>query len=331
MNSRIACSFKIGLSISTTLFTISCGTDTPKRHLRAESDSTQNIASQMQIIRDKTPAEINISTLKSSVSNFDSFVEIDFRNSDFVTILRCSKQFNLQTPDGTIIRNISGLISSKNELELRAAWETALSATSACRLMGEKIVRSSLNDPLATSGKYYYLFNPCREIQEKENSPIRTQCSYRLRSSEEIEVNNTLDQKSLELAQKLNAKEAQLTGATLRFREQMIRALNSQKICENNESVDAVRESRWKALSSVLVTGVAASIGGLVGGPQSAIGTAQKTLQWIRDNVKSESTHNPKKCSLLKDAEEQTNAYAQEIEAVSNELSQLRQELAQFR
>lgn len=308
------------------LFISSCGTGDQPGSGRKGTSRKQT--SSEQLIEESIPAQINLTGLRTDASSLESIVEIEYKNTDYISVLRCSSSFILRGPTGKILRHPSGSLQSDSGLELRAAWENALGATTSCRLLGEKVVRASFNDPIAPTGSYFYVFNPCRETIASENRPAQTICSFNLASTEDISIRNTLNERTTAIAQLLTEKEAQLAALALNFRQQMVQSLYAQKSCENNEAVDAVKEARWKALSSVLITGIAASIGGAVAGPQAAVTAAQKTLQWIMENVQAGTNHNSTRCTLLQDAEAKAKDFASQIDSLTKEISQLKSELA---
>jgi hypothetical protein len=307
---------------------LSCGTDVPD--FKESNKTVTNKGKSDSAAGLEAPARLSLTTQAGESNGYMPFIEIDYKNSDFAKVIRCTSSFRLLSPAGKLLRMSNGSIQTQNSVESRAAWQSALSSPESCRLIGEKTVRAAFNDMLAASGKYFYIFNPCRESAEKDGGNVQTKCSFDLISSVEVSLQNTPAEKGVKIAQLLWEKESQLTGLALRIREQMLAGLQKQKSCENNESVDAVREARQKALSAALLTGIASSIGGLVGGPQGAAEAAKKTLRWIFENYSSGSEHNPAKCKILADAEAAAKETAAAIDLLSKEIDQLKTELVQL-
>jgi hypothetical protein len=308
------------------IFLLSCG-DLDSDEVNRRIDGSNGLANQNL---HGGAAQLKLTSQSGRSDGYTPFLEIDYQNSDFTKVIRCNSSYQLMSPKGKLLRQRSGAIDSQNSLERRAAWESALSSSDYCQLIGEKTVRAAFNDMLAPSGAYFYVFNPCREFTDKQSGMSYTKCSYDLISSIDISLQNTHLEQGLRIARQLTEKESQLTGLALRIREQMLASLEKQKSCENNEAVDAVREARQKALSAVLMTGIAASIGGVVGGPEGAKAAAKRTLQWIYENFTLGGEHNPTKCKILSDAETAAKETAAAIEGISNEIDQLKNELVQL-
>ncbi|MFZ9521063.1 MAG: hypothetical protein ACO3A4_11365 [Silvanigrellaceae bacterium] len=322
-------SMKCLISISNFLFLFflsSCGSESLEQQPRFDS-SGKSYSSDVSA-EDTIPARLLLLNMRTSVSSLDSITDIDFKNSDYAVVLRCSANFQLRSPTGKLMRSASGIIETGHPVEMRAVWEDAIGSIDSCRLLGEKTVRATFSDSLAGDGKYFYLFNPCRESLMAGESTAKPICSYQLVSTEDVDLRNTLNEKSSAVSLQISQKEAQLATLAIRFRQQMTAALNAQRSCENNEAVDAVKEARWKALSSVLATGIAAAVGGAIAGPQSAVSAAQKTLQWIIENFPPGTTHNTTNCKSLLDSETQAKQLAGAIEMIAKEIGQLRVELA---
>lgn len=79
---------------------------------------------------------------------------------------------------------------------------------------------------------------------------------------------------------------------------------------------------------SVLLTSVAASVGGAVAGSQGALEAALQTLEWIKNNTNLRSRSQPSQCKQLVDSEALAAEQAIKIDVISKEISQLRTELA---
>jgi len=306
----------------------SCGSLEPPENPSATQKNKNSPSQDDALLEDIHEAELNLKSQSTISDAIDPFVEIDYKKSDFLNAIRCKSKFILRGPTGRPVRLSTGKIDAENQLEQRAIWEYALAATESCQLVGEKVVRPSFNDSLAPAGSYFYLFSPCRESLSSPAQPARVHCSYNLVSTLNIELRNSLSEQAKTVAQKITEREAQLASIALRFREHMMNSLQSQKNCQNNEAVDAVREARLKALSGLLMTGIAASVGGAIWGPQGAATAAQKTLQWIYENYPPGNTHNPSRCQLVADAEQKAKDLAGVIDNVTKEISQLKTELA---
>ncbi|NBW81362.1 hypothetical protein EBR21_06375 [bacterium] len=298
-----------------------CGSESAVK-INLDNHSSRSADSNLEM-EDAKPAQLELGNLKTAVTSLDAIADINFKNSDYAIVLRCNANFQLRGPTGKVMRNASGAIAKGHSLEMQATWESALSSTTSCRLLGEKVLRATFTDSIAEDGRYFYIFNPCRE-SSAHGKPL---CSYMLSSTEDVDLRNTLNEKSASIVRQLASKEAQLATVVLRFRQQMAISLNTQKSCERNEAVDAVKEARWKALSSVLATGIAAAIGGAIAGPQAAVNAAQKTLKWIVENFPPGTTHNSSNCAPMVDAETKAKEMAGEIDVISKEIGRLQKEL----
>lgn len=301
----------------------SVSTDTPKP---SNSSDVSGHAIGMQQEREPS-AKIQLNSVRSSGTSYDSLAMLDYQNTDFVQAIRCSASFKLKSPTGLDARNSEGLLTTSNSMELKAIWQTALSETSQCRMLSEKIIRVSFSDPFAQSGNYFYLFNPCRSSSKNSSTPV---CYFNLVATKNISIVNNTNEARFRLNQILFEKEGQLAALTLNFRDQLLFAIEAQKRCEGNTAVDAVKEARTKALSTVLSSGIAGAIGGLIGGPAAAVALAQQTFQWIAQYYGSGTQANPSRCTLLKDAEASAQSSGEKIETLRNEISQLQQELARI-
>ncbi len=310
------------------LSVLSCGSLEPPENPFTQQKNKNNPSHDDALLEDTHEAELNLNSQTTTSDAIEPFVEIDYKKSDFLNAIRCKSEFILRDPTGRPVRLSTGKIDAKSQLEQRAVWEFALAATESCQLVGEKVVRPSFNDSLAPAGSYFYLFSPCRESLSSASQPTRIRCSYNLVSTLNIELRNSLSEQAKTVAQKIAEKEAQLASIALRFREHMMNSLQAQKNCQNNEAVDAVKEARMKALSGLLMTGIAASVGGVIWGPQGAATAAQKTLQWIYENYPPGTTHNSSRCQLVADAEQKAKELAGVIDTVTKEISQLKAELA---
>ena len=277
---------------------------------------------------EETPTKINLNLVRSEGTSFDTLAIVDYQNADFAQVIRCSSHFTLRSASGIPARNSDGQMISLSQIESRAIWESALSDTSHCRLLGEKLVRVSFSDPFAATGSYFYIFNPCRSAGSSESYPTGMACSFQLSSTDDISLRNTVTEEKLRLLQLMLNKEGALAAVTLRFRNDLTIALEAQKRCEGNAAVDAVKEARTKALATLLGTGIAAAIGGVVAGPGGAVAIAQQTLQWIAQYYGPGTQANPSKCVVLRNAENEAQNSASELEKLRNEISQIQEDLA---
>ncbi|MEN9530773.1 MAG: hypothetical protein RI932_2646 [Pseudomonadota bacterium] len=269
--------------------------------------------------------KVALSAMRSEGTSIDTLAVMDYQNADFVQTIRCSARFTLRTPLGFNARDASGAIAALSAAEMRAVWYGALSDTTHCRMLGERMMRTSFSDPFAASGTYFYVFNPCRSSEVGNNG---VSCSFQLTTTNNINLSNTLNEEKLRLMNLLMAKEAQLASVTLRFRSKLMVALEAQKRCEGNAAVDAVKEARTKALASLLGAGVAAAIGGVIAGPSSAVLLAQQALHWIAQYYGPGTQANPSSCLILKDAEAEAQVVGTEIEALRKEIGQIQMDLA---
>jgi hypothetical protein len=333
-SNHIFSSSNIGPAFTTVVMSIlmaACGVDEPPIPSQKNSEKDAKSArysEQSTVAVDNSPARISLVEVNASAADLSPIAEIDYKNSDFITALRCSAAFPLRGPAGQVIRSSTGQISLSNPLELRAVWEQALAATTSCRLLGDKIVRASFSDPLAESGTYFYLFNPCRESLSDESQQTKMSCSFLLAATENIKVINSLNEKTRGIAHLISTKESQLASIALRFRQQMLLQLDAQKTCENNEALDEAQRAKWRAISSVLLSGVAGALGGAIAGPQGALTAAQKTLDYIINKSSRTPKDKPSTCPTLSDLESQTQSLAAEIDSLAKEISQLQKELA---
>ena len=273
-----------------------------------------------------TPS-VEIKLTNDSVTSLETIAELEYSSADFVSVIRCSSSYNLLSPTGDALRHGSGTLTAAHPLDLRAAWESALGATESCRLLGDKVVRQSFSDPSADTGQYFYLFNPCLEKTSNDNERTQIQCSYQLRSTRNINLRGTLSEENFRRAQEILKYEAQLAATAVKFRQQLQMSLYAQESCENNQTVDAVKEAKQKALKSLLITGIAAAIGGVVGGPEAGVEAAKKTLKWITDHYGPGTVNNPTRCKLLDDADTKAREVAAEMELLTKKINQLREEL----
>lgn len=277
---------------------------------------------------DEMPTKIILNSVRSEATSFDTLAVIDYQNADFAQVVRCSSHLTLRSPTGIPARNSEGQFISFRAIESRAIWESALADTYHCRLLGEKVVRISFSDPFAPTGNYFYIFNPCRSAGSSENDTTGMKCSFQLTSTGGVSLRNTVTAEKLRLLQLMHDKEGALAAVTLRFRTDLTIALEAQKRCEGNAAVDAVKEARTKALATLLGTGIAAAIGGVVAGPGGAVATAQQTLQWIARYYGPGTESNPSKCTLLRNAENEAQNSASDIEKLRKQISQIQEDLA---
>ncbi|MEN9809876.1 MAG: hypothetical protein RLZZ488_1443 [Pseudomonadota bacterium] len=295
------------------------------------SDKTQpqipkEQANDVQQTRPVPSVEIRLTN--DSVTSLETIAELDYRAADFVSVIRCNANYDLISATGEALRHSSGFLAQTHYLDLRVAWESALGATEFCRLLGDKVVRQSFSDPSAETGRYFYLFNPCHETISQDAEREQIHCSYRLRSTRDITLRGTLSEENFKRAQEILKYEAKLAATAIKFRQQLQMSLYAQESCENNQTVDAIREAKQKALKSLLITGIAAAIGGVVGGPEAGAEAAKKTLKWIADYYGPGTVNNPTRCKQLDDADSKAREVAAEMELLTKKISQLRKELA---
>jgi len=277
---------------------------------------------------DEMPAKIKLNFVRSEATSLDTLAIVDYQNADFAHVIRCSSHLTLRSPTGIPARNSEGQFISFSTIESRAIWESALADTSHCKLLGEKLVRISFSDPFATTGSYFYIFNPCRSAGSSESYTTGMTCSFQLTSTNGVSLRNTVTEEKLRLLQLMLNKEGALAAVALRFRTDLTIALEAQKRCEGNSAADAVKEARTKALATLLGTGIAAAIGGVVAGPGGAVAIAQQTLQWIAQYYGPGTRANPSKCIILRNAENEAQNSASEIEKLRKEISQIQEDLA---
>lgn len=299
------------------------------------SDSTENSHSNDVKQHDSgleevnSPATIEIEFTRVSAHSTDVFAHLDYSNSDFTFVIRCSAAWTLRRANGLPARSSQGNLVSMNSLEARAVWQGAIEATTHCTSFGDKLIRASFSDPIAQSGNYFYLFRPCKSPISISDSQLQTlSCSERLVSSPDISVHNTLSENKRKVFLQILQRESQIAGVTLRLRDQLNVALEAQKKCEENASVDAVQEARSKALATALGTSIAAAVGGAIAGPSAALAAARQTLSWITEYLGAGTQANPNKCGILKEAERQAHSIASQVDVLEKEISQLKSELA---
>jgi len=317
------------------LNTIGCGsaeqpsqdnTQTNDTNAAEAQNGSQDAQSEQQTELNLSP-KVALSSMRAEGTSMDTLAVVDYQNADFVQTLRCSARYILRTPLGFPSRDTAGMIVPLSAIEMKAMWHSALSNTYHCRLLGERIMRTSFSDPFAATGSYFYIFNPCRANDTNKNA---VSCSFQLSTTNNISLSNTLNEEKVRVLNSLMMKEAQLASVTLRFRSKLMMALEAQKRCEGNTAVDAVKEARTKALASLLTAGVAAAIGGVIAGPGSAVVLAQQALQWITQYYGAGTQANPSSCKILKDAEAETQQVGAEIESLRKEIGQIHSDLAKL-
>ncbi|NBO37280.1 hypothetical protein EBU99_01720 [bacterium] len=272
-------------------------------------------------------AHLELDAVHSQVTSLETIAEVKYNNSDFVSVIRCAGEFDLRSATGDILRNSSGRIQSNQRFVLQAAWENALAASGSCRLLSEMVLRKSFSDPLAPTGRYFYVFNPCREIPNRQAGVVNINCSFALASTETIDLKNNLNEEKGELVRTLAEKEAAMAAVAIQLRQKLTTALAAQKQCERNAAADAVKEARLKAVMSLLTTGIAGALGGAVAGPAAAVSAAKRTLQSITDAFGPVTKASQSSCTLLQDAENEAKRYATALENITNEISQLQRKL----
>lgn len=314
----------IHFTFSTSLFlAVSCSVASPE-------EKTVQPATKIQINADQEsrPApSIDIRLTNDSVTSLETIAELDYHSADFVSVIRCNSGYHLPGPTGEPIRSASGSLSASHHLDLRAAWETALGTTESCRLLGDKVVRQSFSDPSADTGSYFYLFNPCLEKMSTNSEQSAILCSYQLRSTSNIRLRSTISEENFLRTQEILKYEALLAATAIKFRQQLQMSLYAQESCENNQTVEAIKEAKQKALKTLLITGIAAAIGGAVAGPEAAAEAAKKTLQWIADHYGPGTINNPTRCKLLNDTDSKAREVALEMDFLAKKINQLRKEL----
>jgi hypothetical protein len=319
-------------------FLTGCGSrrDDTAEYQTGTGAQTRDADSEKQMTQAEKAATIDlsprvaVSSLRSDGTSTDTLAVMDYQNADFVQTLRCSARYVLRSPQGFNARSASGMIEPLNVIEMKAMWHSSLSDTRHCRLLGEKMMRTSFSDPFAPSGTYFYIFNPCRADDANNGEGNGVSCSFVLTTTNNISLTNNINEEKLRLMNLLMTKEAQLASVALWFRSKLMVALEAQKRCEGNAAVDAVKEARTKALASLLGTGVAAAIGGVIAGPSGAVIIAQQALQWITQYYGPGTQANPSSCKVLKDAEAEAQLAAAGLESLRKEIGQIHEDLAKL-
>ena len=314
------------------LFNTHCGTD---ELIRREIDNQHSTEDSVQKDPDTelnewlSQASLGLEVTQTSANSSDAFAHISYVYADFALAIRCNSAWTLRRANGMPARTEDGRLVSMTALEARAVWESAVASTDHCTSFGEKLIRASLADPIAASGTYFYLLRPCRvPISGTDSGMPRFGCSSHLLSTPNINLRNEQSDHVRQIFKEILLKENQLIGVALKLRSHLSFALEAQVKCEQNTTVDAVREAKAKALRTVLSTSVAAAVGGAIAGPAGALTAAKQTLSWITDYLGSGTKANPAQCTQMKDAETQTELAAIEIESLHKKISQLKAELA---
>lgn len=294
----------------------------------SSSDSSRNDTDSASAVK-LNPASLSLKIIQTSAKASDVFAHITYSDADFAFVIRCQAAWTLRRANGMPARTTDGQLDSVTELESRAIWESAIETSAHCTSFGEKLIRASLSDPLAASGRYFYLLRPCKvPLADSLPESHSFLCSSNIQSTPDITLYNELSERERLVFKKILALENQIAGVALKFRARLSIALEAQLKCEQNTTVDAVREAKSKALKTVLSTSIAAAVGGAVAGPAAALAAAKQTLSWVTEYLGSGTRANPTKCTQLKDAQTQTELVAIELEALHEKVSQLKNELA---
>lgn len=319
--------FKLILFVAVSSTHIRCGLSQDASTEESASENSGDAEVQASDERSTQNLRLYIDVIRTDATSTDNFVNLTFENSDFAQVLRCKSNFTLRRPNGLPARSPSGKLQPMTGLEAKATWNSALAESSQCQLIGDKLMRASFADSLSESGTYYYLFRPCRAKGNDQNSQF---CVENFVGTPDIVIHNNLSLERRAQFKQLLMKEAQLAGVAMRFRDKLEIAIEEQQRCEQNKTVDAVKEAKAKALVSVLSTSLAAAIGGAIAGPAAALTAARQTLSWIKEYLGAGTQNNPNQCSALKNSEELATAAAREIESLQKEISQLQAELAEL-
>lgn len=311
-----------------------CGTEehfNSNGDMPSSSDSSSNTTSNSGSDHLLEKSSLALEVVRVSASSSEDFAHLEYKNADFAFVIRCNSAWTLRRANGLPARTPSGRLTEMSPLESQSVWESAIATSSQCTFFGEKLIRASLSDPLALSGTYFYLLRPCKVQAPKSHSSTETfECSESLLSSPDIRINNSITERKRKIYVDILSKENQLVGVTLRLRSHLSAALEAQLKCEENTAIDAVREAKLKALRTVLSTSIAAAVGGAIAGPAAALTAAKQTLSWITEYFGSGTQANPSQCTLLKDAEQQAEFVADEIDVLTKKISQLKSELARL-
>jgi hypothetical protein len=201
-------------------------------------------------------------------------IEIDLKNSEYVKILRCNRNYDIRTVDGTLVDSQNALQLESSELKW--AWSQAESDNRNCKIVSGYVPSATYTDLASPSGDYYYVINPC--LSEKSTESKLEECSYRLDMSEAFSFQShfkeDLRAKAMQLTKIQSSLDAKINRLRMLAEELKIAIRYCERFYASQEAMKAVQ--RGTVMAGLFVGAFAA--GSLIGSPNTGVMAGQMAM-----------------------------------------------------
>lgn len=249
----------------------------------------------------------------------------DFRDLDFVRVVRCAADYELKTSLGEPFEELDGKRGSDRD-KMKWIWQRAAQREQSCRYVGTSIYRDRIQDLAAKPGRFFYLINPC--VSKDRSTTGREDCSYRLQKTDDFEFEGQeLDKDFYAYAGQLTNKETELSGLFNSLYLVAKQIKREQDECErawrNRQARSAFFSGVTQLLGFAVGTVAGSFIAGPIGGSQGgrvALGLA-KSLFGARDE--------PIECPQVESLVERVEGVPDQIEQVTEDIRDIREKMAE--
>lgn len=255
------------------LVLVGCGVNEPTK-VKPKSEDVNRVygtgeavdpaKAQINLVQDAAISAPTAKSMNLSVPSFTAAFEV----ADHMQVMRCAKNFVFRTPDGRDAEDVT-VKNVKDAENMRYAWMNALSHSSDCNLIGNRISRQDFFDLSAKSGDFFYILNPCidtnRSIYPDVNHP--QQCSYKLKFTKALNFVSTLSADVLATAQKLNEAEGKFSAMFTQMQSLAGYIQIKQKSCVQEALVDQARRTAFDAVTQLVSMAVPAVSNIVISGP----------------------------------------------------------------
>lgn len=174
------------------------------------------------------------------------------------------------------------------------AWGRA--NVNGCIFLGGLHRQKVFTDVTAPSGEFFYLFRPCLSPKRSQFGKRRN-CHYLYRKTGLIDYADTFGQKQWQLRLELAAMRSKLQAHFAQLSELIINKANFLEQCESEQARKCVFKARFAGISKLVLTGAAATIGGILSGGTAAVVAGSAAIK-LADKVFSSASN----CSLQCDS-----------------------------
>lgn len=231
-----------------------------------------------------------LSTEITSVPEWDlelPVLEFDLEDADSAEVLRCKAEYTLQLPDGSTLFGDEDLLDITPELK-RWAWQEAKGQPDSCQLVSLSVTGRSFLDNPANAGTYRYILNPCQAKTKADGSTTK-QCNHELALSEEITVEEGLNESLLAAFREGKRQEAAVTGLYMRLRLIAETLVRNRDLCVIHQAVNARSDDLWNNLLEIASSSIWGIFRPAFGGGIVVDAIAKNLFQKVYETFKKDS------------------------------------------